>query len=400
MSNFKKIIGVVLALVMALSVATVAFAAPADNYTVTLVADKTELQAGETATVDVKLTTNFKVSAITIPVFFDNTKVTVTGVATATDATEIANTTVVFKESPTNSDVSRFYKGTSYTPADHGVIALSYIAQVGNAVRPYTNETVMKLTVTALEGVSGAAVVECLSETVKTNARPSGTLLVGKNPTADSNVVDAVPEIIDNGDVTGATTSINIAGAGEPADLAVKAAYAGSGIIIDTHKTFGGKYAGVVYGFTLEGTINAAFYTNRLEATNGGSITIVKTPYVTRPISYGTGATVQVKNADGTLAKTYVIVLLGDVSGNGKVGPEDTSAVDNHIAGKAVISDEVKVMAANIVVSGRNATLKAQSLYQIKPDDTSAIDSIVSGASVLNAAEIAAAHNTYNTYYQ
>lgn len=400
MSNFKKIIGVVLALVMALSVATVAFAAPADNYTVTLVADKTELQAGETATVDVKLTTNFKVSAITIPVFFDNTKVTVTGVATATDATEIANTTVVFKESPTNSDVSRFYKGTSYTPADHGVIALSYIAQVGNAVRPYTNETVMKLTVTALEGVSGAAVVECLSETVKTNARPSGTLLVGKNPTADSNVVDAVPEIIDNGDVTGATTTITIAGAGALADLAVKSSYADSGIVIDTNKTFGGQYDGVVYGFTLEGTINAAFYTTRLEATNGGSITIVKTPYVARPVSYGTGATVKVNNADGTLAKTYVIVIFGDVSGNGKIGAEDTGAIYNHVQGKTLITDEVQVMAANLVESGRTPALKATSLYQIKADDTGAVYEAVQGTKVISQANLATAHNTYNTYYQ
>lgn len=397
MSNIKKIIGVVLALVMALSVATVAFAAPEDNYSVTLTADKTELQAGETATVEVKVTSNFNVCAMSIPVFFDNTKVTVTGVATATDATEAANTVVASKDSATHNNLAKYYKNTGYTEADHGVVALIYIAQVGNAVRTYSNETVMKLTVTALADVSGEAVVECLSTSVKTDAKPLGTLYVGKSSAA---TVSAEPEIVDNADVSGAKATIKIAGAAEPADLAVKAAYAGSGIIIDTHKTFGGKYAGVVYGFTLEGTINAAFYTNRLEATNGGSITIVKTPYVTRPISYGTGATVQVKNADGTLAKTYVIVLLGDVSGNGKVGPEDTSAVDNHIAGKAVISDEVKVMAANIVVSGRNATLKAQSLYQIKPDDTSAIDSIVSGASVLNAAEIAAAHNTYNTYYQ
>lgn len=397
MSNIKKIIGVVLALVMALSVATVAFAAPEDNYSVTLTADKTELQAGETATVEVKVTSNFNVCAMSIPVFFDNTKVTVTGVATATDATEAANTVVASKDSATHNNLAKYYKNTGYTEADHGVVALIYIAQVGNAVRTYSNETVMKLTVTALADVSGEAVVECLSTSVKTDAKPLGTLYVGKSSAA---TVSAEPEIVDNADVSGAKATIKIAGAAEPADLAVKSAYADSGIVIDTHKTFGGQYDGVVYGFTLEGTINAAFYTNRLEATNGGSITIVKTPYVTRPVSYGTGATVQVKNADGTLVKTYVIVLLGDVSGNGKVGPEDTSAVDDHIAGKAVISDEVKVMAANIVVSGRNATLKAQSLYQIKPDDTSAIDSIVSGASVLNAAEIAAAHNTYNTYYQ
>ena len=57
-------------------------------------------------------------------------------------------------------------------------------------------------------------------------------------------------------------------------------------------------------------------------------------------------------------------------------------------------------MAANVVESGRNATLKATSLYQIKPDDTSAIDDNISGVKIINAAAVAAAHSTYNTYYQ
>lgn len=322
MSNFKKIIGVVLALVMALSVATVAFAAPADNYTVTLVADKTELQAGETATVDVKLTTNFKVSAITIPVFFDNTKVTVTGVATATDATEIANTTVVFKESPTNSDVSRFYKGTSYTPADHGVIALSYIAQVGNAVRPYTNETVMKLTVTALEGVSGAAVVECLSETVKTNARPSGTLLVGKNPTADSNVVDAVPEIIDNGDVTGATTTINIAGLAADPELVLTATGSDYGTVIRTDLCTT-DYAGCVFGID---TLNGESIEDYVTA-NNGSIEVLPNE---ESGAITTGATILLKNNAGETVATYVFIYFGDVNGDGAVDGTDAVAVESH----------------------------------------------------------------------
>lgn len=332
MSNFKKIIGVVLALVMALSVATVAFAAPEDNYTVTLVADKTELQAGETATVDVKLTANFNVSAITIPVFFDNTKVTVTGVATATDATEIANTAVLFKESPTNSDVSRFYKGISYTPADHGVIALSYIAQVGDAIRPYTNETVMKLTVTALEGVSGAAVVECLSETVKTNARPSGTLLVGKNPTADSNVVDAIPEIIDNGDVTGATTTINIAGLAADPELVLTATGTDYGTIIRTDLCTT-NYAGCVFGIdTLSGESIEDYVT-----ANNGSIEVLPNE---ESGEFTTGATILLKNTAGETVATYVFIYLGDVNGDAAVDAADAGDVEAHDMWLSLIEED------------------------------------------------------------
>lgn len=394
MSNIKKIIGVVLALVMALSVATVAFAATGDKYSVAISADKTTLAAGESAIVTVSVTSNYNVSTMSIPVFFDKNLVTVSEAST-TLAGDLKEVKIV-----TEGDLAKFYRGSGYTEADHGVVALTYVAKQGASIETYNNTTVMTFKVTAKADVSGNAVIDCVQGTVKTSANTTGTLYVGKNSSGNA-IVDSLAEWIDDADVTAATATIAIGGgATESADLAIQSAYASSGIVIDTNKKFGGKYDGAVYGFTLEGTINAAFYTARLEATNGGSITIVKTPYVTRPVSYGTGATVQVKNADGTLVKTYIIIILGDVSGNGKIGPEDTSAVDDHIAGKTVITDEVKIMAANTVVSGRNDTVKATSLYQIKPDDTSSIDDNISGAKIIDVASIAASHNAYNTYYQ
>lgn len=319
MSNIKKIIGVVLALVMALSVATVAFAAPEDNYSVTLTADKTELQAGETATVEVKVTSNFNVCAMSIPVFFDNTKVTVTGVATATDATEAANTVVASKDSATHNNLAKYYKNTGYTEADHGVVALIYIAQVGNAVRTYSNETVMKLTVTALADVSGEAVVECLSTSVKTDAKPLGTLYVGKSSAA---TVSAEPEIVDNADVTGAKATIKIAGAAADPELVLTATGSDYGTIIrnDLCTT---DYNGCVFGID---TINGESIEDYVTA-NNGSIEVLPNE---ESGALTTGATILLKNNAGETVATYVFIYFGDVNGDGAVDGTDAVAVESH----------------------------------------------------------------------
>lgn len=319
MSNIKKIIGVVLALVMALSVATVAFAAPGDNYSVTLTADKTELQAGETATVEVKVTSNFNVCAMSIPVFFDNTKVTVTGVATATDATEAANTVVASKDSATHNNLAKYYKNTGYTEADHGVVALIYIAQVGNKVRTYSNETVMKLTVTALADVSGEAVVECLSTSVKTDAKPLGTLYVGKSSAA---TVSAEPEIVDNADVSGAKATITIAGLAADPELVLTATGSDYGTVIRTDLCTT-DYAGCVFGID---TLNGESIEDYVTA-NNGSIEVLPNE---ESGAITTGATILLKNNAGETVATYVFIYFGDVNGDGAVDGTDAVAVESH----------------------------------------------------------------------
>lgn len=394
MSNIKKIIGVVLALVMALSVATVAFAVENDAaaYTVTISSDKTELAAGESATVTVYLTTNFYASAISIPVFFDNSQVTVSAGSTTIAGAAIAT--------ETSADSAKLYAGSGYTQADHGVRALVYIAEYGSTITTYNNTAVMTFTVTANEAATGSVTVACSAGSLKTASNTTGALYVAKDEANDDSTMDSLAYNVTNATIEGATATINFASAMVPADLAVKSAYASSGIVIDNNKTFGGQYDGVVYGFTLEGTINAAFYTQRLEATNGGSITIVKTPYITRPVSYGTGATVEVYNADSTLSKRYVIVIIGDINGDAKFTTADTTLVYNHVNNISLITDEVKVMAANAAsATGRTDALKATSMHTINNADTTVIYNVVNGGT-LDQATIASQHATYNTYYQ
>lgn len=396
MSNIKKIIAVALALVLALSAATIAFAVddstnPDDAFSISVTAEKTTLNPGESTNVTVKVTANYYVIAMSIPVYFDNTKLTVSNAVTSLERAEV----IMPEDAPDD-----YYQNMGFTRDERGVVVLSYIPKVNQtALSQYDNETVMTFTVTANEGASGAVEVGCLS-TVKTSANTGGTIIVGKCATGNKyDSAQSQPQNVTNYNLDNAITTINIAGGAEPADLAVKSAYASSGIIIDKNKTFGGQYDGVVYGFELSGTINAAFYTARLEATNGGSITVVKTPYVARPASYGTGATVQINNADGTLAKTYVIVIFGDVNGDGKVLTTDMTPVLNHSNG-AKITDEVLVMAANgSVAKGRTDALKAKSIYDVDATDITPILNAANGTPI-NQAEVAASHALYNTYYQ
>lgn len=400
MSNIKKIIGVVLALVMALSVATVAFAATGDKYSVSISADKTTLAAGETATVTVSVTSNYYVSTMSIPVFFDKNLVTVSDASTTLSG-DLKDIKVV-----TDGDLSKFYKGTTYTADDHGVVALTYVAKEGASIDTYNNTAVMTFKVTALADVTGNAVVECVSGTVKTSANTNGTLYLGKNSSGNA-TVDSLAEWIDDADITAATVSIAIGGgAVEAADLALTDAGATAGVIIDTHKTFGGQYAGVVYGFT-QAAANT-FITNRylstnLQATNEGTLEFAR-PNGKTSGGFGTGTTVTVKNSDSTVSKTYVVVIFGDVNQDGMITAADTTIVKGWATKPATApaNNTVLRMAANTACV-KNATV----LHNIQTNDTTALKNyVIKNASAttdvlkLNPVSLANAQNGYNTFYQ
>lgn len=399
MSNIKKIIGVVLALVMALSVATVAFAAPEDNYSITFTADKTTISEGETATVEVKVTANFNVSAMTIPVFFDNTKVSVKATPAATDPAELERTVIAAADSEEYNDLTRFYKGTTYTEADHGVVALNYLPVTGDAIRQYNNETVMTLTVTALAGASGASVIECLSTTVKTNDNPSGTLLIAKNKSGTA-VVDSEGEVVDNGNVAGATTTITIAGGAEPADLDLTAAGTTNGVVIDKNKTFGGQYDGAVYGFTQAAANtfkNDKFITTNTQATNGGSLSIKTSDNKViadgKSGNFGTGATITVLNSDGSTSKTYVVVIFGDLDGNGLINPTDYKQLKAYVNDSASLADNSLIrMAANM----QDAKVQ-RPMILIQPGDQKVLKLHIAGTKY-DAKALAAKHASFGNY--
>lgn len=389
MSNIKKIIGVVLALVMVLSVATIAFAADGDAYSIAITADKTTLNPGESATVTVSLTTNYYASAISIPVFFDKSQVTVSAGATTVQDAAIAT--------EDSASIQPIYDGAGLSKDDYAVRALVLVPEWGAALKKYSNEAVMTFTVTANEGATGTAVFECVSSSIKiAPTHANGSLYVGKNSSGTA-VYDSLAETVNTCDITAAKATINFAGAAEPADLELTSTGATDGVKIDTRFTFGGQYAGAVYGFKQAATATfrtQTYLNNSLAASNGGSLVVTK-----GGAGFSTGTTIEVLNADGsTTGKVYVVVIFGDINKDGLINNNDISVCKSYVSKPATLTDLVVRMAANCQ-NINNATM----MYNVNNNDVSAVKayagnaaSKVSQATLANTVSgLTTIHNNY-----
>ena len=71
MKRSKKLIGIVLSLILAISITATIFIATANTKETDIIitVDKAELSAGESATVSVKVTSNYPIATMSIPVF-------------------------------------------------------------------------------------------------------------------------------------------------------------------------------------------------------------------------------------------------------------------------------------------------------------------------------------------
>lgn len=388
MSNVKKIIGVVLALVMALSCFTVAFAAEGDQYQIAISAPAS-VNAGETATVEVKVTSNYPVSAMSIPVFFDKSKVEVVSASAAED---IDGATVAGQGIYT--EVSKYYTDSGLSQDDYDVRALNYVAGYGATIKQYANEVVMTVVIKAKANASGNTLVT-FGNTMKTSTNLTGTLYVAKN-SSEGTQVDSKGELIDAGTLENATITINGSSA-DPADLELTAAGATDGVVIDTRITFGGQYAGVVYGFNHKALTtfrSTTYLTASLQATNEGTLEFSRS---IGTAGYGTGTVITVKNADGTVSKTYVVVIFGDVNCDGFINAADTSALKGYVSKPATLTNLVVRMAANC-----QNVKTSLALYNVNAADTSSLKAYVGNAKTkVSQATLAAtvnqtaAHNNY-----
>ncbi len=222
------------------------------------------------------------------------------------------------------------------------------------------------LSYTLKDGASSATLA--IADDAKSETNPGGSLIAVRM--SDDNLVTGTM-IYGQSATVGEAITIGSAAA-EPADLAKKAG-AEAGIIIDTVHTFGGAYKGVVYGFT-QGANNAttfmtnAYITKNLEATNGGTFELTRS---IGTMGFGTGTVINVKNSDGTDACKYVVVIFGDVNGDGLINVNDIKPITAHISKKATfVANSVQMMAANCENSAIAALMHNANVNDIKPITT------------------------------
>ena len=382
----KKILSVMLALMLVLSsFAVTAFASGSDIEVENdeEVIESTQYWSLSEATkvsdgvysVDVSLTTNYVTGAISFRIDSDNG-------ATLTDA-KVNEEVITFNYNcPKNKDgVVAIIPEPAYD-TDEGIEVNGVIATVTFTLAAGTEGDTLTLVNDrkTAENPGGDLVAVRLSD----NNLTTGTMIYGQR-VVDENGDDiedqAVIASVDIGEV-----------AAEPADLAKKAT-AAAGILIDTTKTFGGQYAGVVYGFTGKAFMNTAYITTNLEATNGGSLAFSRSIGAT---GWGTGTVITVKNADGTESKKYVVVIFGDVDGNGLFNGNDTSSVKAGVTNPETAPlNSVKRMAAN-VENRKNVAM----LHNLNGNDTAAMKAHVFGTATIDQALFASYQSSFTTYYK
>lgn len=117
----------------------------------------------------------------------------------------------------------------------------------------------------------------------------------------------------------GISCTVNLTVAAAP-DLS-KTVSAESGIVIDKTNSMHDAFDGCVYGFPAQTVApNASFYTDRLQVENG-MIEIENSPYCQN--GYGSGSKIYVYDMTHELIATYVVVIAGDVTGDGLVTSDD-----------------------------------------------------------------------------
>lgn len=379
----KKVIGALLAIVMVLSVFSfTVFAAGDTKYEV---ADNEYKQTWGLKTngnkIDVVLTTNYKVGPISFKI--DN--------VASIDSVEVGG---------------GYYAGSTIDRSDDGVILLfpTTGAATPLAGKEMNEAVVASFTYTA----NSSAQTPKINETAKgsgTTEAINGKLMATR----------LSGEYVDYSDFYVGQKTVKVYGLDEPwedddvtppagGDVKLQVKSGVAGVVIDENKTLGGKYDGVVYGIPAKDggqtkLLNATYYDGFIEAANGGSLEYVKTSLIARPASWGTGTTVNVKDAAGTVIKTYVLVIIGDVDGDSQITTNDITPALNHLMNPYL--PDLQIFAANTFAVTRGAEAnKIASYYTVDTNDISALLAQVMSGSGFDVAKLAEGQQKYNTNYQ
>lgn len=322
MKNKNKLIAIVMAIVLIVSIFIVGTVANAKNTSVVVSVDKTELSAGESATVTVSVSADYPVATASIPVFYDKTLVDVSNVTATLSGYDVKNVTT----DATATDSAKIYANTGLDSTKYGFVLATYIGGAGDTVTTLENATVFTFKIIAKENVSGNAVVKCANETAKVEENIEGMLYFGT--TTSGTTINSIPENVEGVVLTNATANVVIKSSGTtimPKD--------DKETVIDNEN----KY---IYGITPGDNVEDYIQVNN------GSFEIVANA---SGYKNGTGATVTVKNSSGTVVDTYTIIIFGDVDGNGKVNDADKAKMNLSIlANSTAIMEEPQIFAGDI----------------------------------------------------
>lgn len=301
MTKAKKAISLVLAVIMMFSVMSViAFAndAPVEQTAeITLSYDKAAYNVGDTVTVTVKLTSDYFVAATGVPLQFD---------AAAVDYVSTTKGALYGSTAATEMAVNHLTKDGK----DFIYVALSplnaqgAVAQICNSVVLYTATFTAKTAITDTSAVFG------ILDNQKTMSNLMGKLYVGAYETED-----VKSQVYTTGQIL-TFPVMETAPVGTP-ELVLTSA--GNGAVIDRVSACN-DYDGFVYGVdTINGEDIASFVT-----TDFGSVTVNANDQG----NYSTGATIELKDAAGTVIETYVFVYFGDVNGDASTDASDITIIE------------------------------------------------------------------------
>ena len=319
MKKKKKIIAIIVSLVLIVSVFVVGTVANTKNTSIAISIDKTELTAGQSATVTVTASADYPVATASIPVFYDKTLVTVSNATATLTSYAVAEVTTDL----TAVDTSKIYENTDIYSSKFGFVLVTYIGGANDTVSTIDNKTVLTFTITAKTDVSGEALVKCVTQSAKTEENVAAMLYFGA--TTSGTTITSIPENVENIDVKNASKSATITTGG--ADLVAKADM--PTVIDNTNK--------YIYGITAGDSVE-----DYIQVNNGSFELVANSLGYTN----GTGATVKVKNTSGTVVDTYTVIIFGDVNGDSGVSAQDYLSVIDPTLG--ISMDEIATFAANV----------------------------------------------------
>ena len=346
MKNKKsKIIAFVLVFVLLITAVVVTSVANAKTVDIQLESDKTELLTGETATISVKVTTNFSVATMSIPVFYDKTLVDVSEATATLTEYDVANTTTESQ----SVDTEKIYENTEIDSDKFGFVLVTYIGGANKEVaESIENEVVLTFKITAKTDVSGNAAVKVVQESAKTSENVKGMLYFGA--TTNGATINSIPENIEKIDLAMGTTSVKI---GAEPNTGVGNENAPFKAVVDETNTLDGAVNGTLYGFDTLGWTDADEYEFKPDGSIRDFFTSVYGEDFVEVITpesgvETTGTIINILDENGEVIETYTYIYFGDIDMDGAIGVSDAVIAEYFESYYTGIDTVEQFMAADI----------------------------------------------------